>query len=97
MFRINVIRNAEKQSKAANILFVVILTIALAISYSFVFQPRSLIPEIEDRILVTTSASYLIDNGDGTYSFYFNDAFVRDISGEELELPPHSNLPIITE
>lgn len=71
----------------------VLITMLFLVSNLFVIQPVFSC-EDQETYSISPSASYLIDNQDGTYSLYVEDKFQLYIESEMLNYEPFSLLPI---
>lgn len=77
--RFNVLNNPPKQRKKT-ILFVIICSGMFLMSYFVVFEPHY---ESNDGTFTCFDTCLIIDNGDGTYDMYMDDAYVGPINNIE--------------
>lgn len=86
--------NTSYQKKYNRVIPVVTLIIMIAVfifSYSFIIQPHYDAPkdEIASNHLITefsSEDSYLVENSDGTYTLYYSDEPISEISPDSAKM-----------
>lgn len=84
--RINIMRASHGQVKESPLSKVMIVAVTLVLffaSYTFIVQPYIGFDETENTTgMIFQNSSYIVDNLDGTYTFYFNEGDSKIISEE---------------
>ena len=82
-----------KPHKTSGLIIITVLIVIL--SYSVVLQPYGVpsINSVEEAHNITPENSYILVNGDGTYSIFYQGEYFMDIPEDSLDFPPHSLLP----
>ncbi len=84
-----------KHQKLAYAALITAVVILFTVSYLFIIQPASF-PDPEPGVYVSTEEnSYVVDHGDGTYSFYIDGMYFCDIPSIDVE--PYVNYEIRKE
>lgn len=84
----------ERKRKTSGIVLCVAIVLVFALSYTMVFQPRMRPSNLDGLLNVAelSEGSYLIDNGDGTYSLYLEGEYI-DI--QNIDREPFASMPIV--
>ena len=82
----------ESRKKAGGIIVSILIGILFVFSYTMVIQPRIAAPEVEGYLTELPLNSYIIDNGDETYTICVDGVCgsIQDITVE-----PFASLPVI--
>ncbi|MBR2714716.1 MAG: M56 family metallopeptidase [Ruminococcus sp.] len=99
----NLLKVSDKSSKIPIILLSVLLVIICALSYMFIWQPRyPSTPETQPdeyagaSMVADETNSYLVEQDDGSYIFYFNGLEIP-VPKEEVDAGYYSDYPIYDE
>ena len=85
----------ESRKKAGGIIVSILIGILFVFSYTMVIQPYIETPTEyngQALLLEIPKDSYIVDNGDGTYSIYLNGEYVEL---NDITVEPFCSLPIV--
>lgn len=69
-----------KHQKLAYAALITAVVILFTVSYLFIIQPAGFPDETPGMYISTEENSYILDNGDGTYSLYIDNTYMGEIS-----------------
>lgn len=101
--RLTVVSDYASTKKNSTAVFLVVMVLLFALSYSIILQPGYPAPPASESGLegeyldITPENSYILRTTDGEYHLYFDDEFVTVIPESELSVSPHDELKIYKE
>ena len=101
--RLTVVSDYASTKKNSTAVFLAVMALLFALSYSIVLQPGYHEPPASESGLggeyldITPENSYILRTADGEYHLYFDGKFVTVIPESELSVSPHDELKIYKE
>lgn len=100
--RLTVVSDYAGTKKHSAAVFLAVMVLLFALSYSVVLQPNYFPPPAAeaggtDYVEITPENSYILRTSGGEYHLYLDGAFFAAVPKRELSVPPHDTLQIFKE